>query len=76
MAINDRNEARVLAEQLAEELIAGLDSDMLEEARTMGLSVSMFSVEIEEYRAKFNSVVSDEIAEEEFFDVIIAKFLS
>ncbi|UCE26506.1 MAG: hypothetical protein JSW52_09155 [Candidatus Coatesbacteria bacterium] len=75
MAIDDIEEARKLADELAAELVAGLDAEALEDAKSMGLATSMFSAEIEEYRAKFNAAVSAEIAEQELFDIAVAKAL-
>ncbi len=75
MAVTDVDEARKLAEKLADELVAGLDADAFEEARAMGLATSIFSAKIEEYRADFNARVSQEIAEQELFDVAVAKVL-
>jgi hypothetical protein len=75
MAIDDVKEAQKLADELAAELVAGIDADALDEARGMGLATSMFSAEIEEYRAKFNAAVSADIAEQELFDIAITKAL-
>jgi hypothetical protein len=75
VAIDDIEEARKLADELAGELVAAIDADALDEARGMGLAASMFSAEIEEYRAKFNAAVSADIAEQELFDIAVAKTL-
>lgn len=75
MAVDDIEEARKLADELAGELVAAIDIYTLNEARRMGLAASMFSTEVEEYRAKFNAVVSADIAEQELFDIAVAKAL-
>jgi hypothetical protein len=73
--IDDIEEARKLADELVGEMVAAIDGDALDEARGMGLAASMFSTEIEEYRAKFNASISADIAEHELFDVAVAKAL-
>jgi folate-dependent phosphoribosylglycinamide formyltransferase PurN len=74
MVIDNVREAHKLAEELAEELINGLDADAVEDAKAVGLATSMFGAEIEEYRTKFNAEVSDELAKRDLFDIAIAKY--
>lgn len=64
-----------MAEKLAAELVENLDRKLLDESLAMGLAPSVFSKEIEEYRAKFDAEVAPEIAAQELFDIAIAKFL-
>jgi hypothetical protein len=75
MAIKDIKEAEKFAEELAKRLVAALNPDAVEDAKAMGLATSMFSVEIEEYRLKFNGEVSEELTERELFDIAVAKVL-
>jgi hypothetical protein len=75
MAIKDIKEAENFAEELVKRLVAALNPDAVEDAKAMGLATSMFSVEIEEYRAKFNAEVSEELTERELFDIAVAKVL-
>ncbi len=75
MPLEDEKEAAALAAKLAEEMVAALDQDMLEEARAMGMATSVFAAQLEEYRAKFNEQVSPALAEKELFDVVASRLL-
>jgi hypothetical protein len=47
--------ARALAERLVDEIIAEADGDALEQARAMGLVLSMFTPQIEAARKRYNT---------------------
>ena len=75
MPIEDEKEATQLAEELAHEMVASLDAEMLKEAKAMGMATSVFAGQIEAYRAKFNERVSAEIAEKDLFGVAASRLL-
>jgi len=50
---NTVEEARALAEELVDGIIAEADSDALEQARAMGLVLSMFTPQIEAARKEY-----------------------
>jgi len=53
--------ARSLAEKLVETIIAEADSDALEQARAMGLVLSMFMPQIEAARKAYNAGTEKDI---------------
>lgn len=73
MRIDDIGAAKELAEKTADELIASLDAEMLEQAKEMGLAASLFAPQIEEYRELFNKEVSEEIASMDLFDNAVSE---
>ena len=75
MTIEDEREAVALAQELAEEMVAGLDADMLAEAKAMGMATSVFAPQIEEYRAKFDEQVSPDLATRDIFGVAASRLL-
>jgi len=75
MPIEDEKEAAALAGKLAAEMVKTLDAGMLAEAKAMGMATSVFAVQLEEYRAKFNAQVTPAIAAKELFDVAASKLL-
>jgi hypothetical protein len=75
MPIEDEKEATQLAEELAQEMVASLDAEMLKEAKAMGMATSVFAEQIEAYRAKFNERVSAEIADKDLFGVATSRLL-
>jgi hypothetical protein len=75
MSIEDEDEAAKLADELAREMVASLDADMLSEAKVMGMATSVFAAQLENYRAKFNKQVSAEIAEKDLFGVAASRLL-
>ncbi len=61
--------ARSLAEKLVETIIAEADGDALEQARAMGLVLSMFMPQIEAARGKYNAGTEKDIeGREEIFE--------
>jgi hypothetical protein len=75
MAIENEEEAAKLADELAREMVASLDADMLSEAKAMGMATSVFAPQLESYRAKFNERVSAEIAAKDLFGVAASRLL-
>ena len=68
MPIDDIDKAKELAEKTADELLASLDTEMLEQAKEMGMAASIFAGQIEEFREVFDKEVSEEIAAMDLFD--------
>ena len=75
MSIGNEEEAGKLADELAREMVASLDADMLSEAKAMGMATSVFAAQLESYRAKFNEQVSAEIAAKDLFGVAASRLL-
>jgi hypothetical protein len=75
MPIEDEQEAVALAQKLAEEMVAGLDTTMLGEAKAMGMATSVFAPQIEQYRAKFDEQVSSDLAARDLFGVAASRLL-
>jgi hypothetical protein len=75
MSIEDEDEAAKLADELAREMVASLDAEMLSEAKAMGMATSVFAAQLETYRARFNERVSAEIAEKDLFGVAASRLL-
>ena len=75
MPIENEEEAARLADEMAREMVASLDADMLSEAKAMGMATSVFAAQLESYRAKFNEKVSAEIAAKDLFGVAASRLL-
>jgi hypothetical protein len=75
MSIENEEAATKLADELAREMVASLDADMLSEAKAMGMATSVFAPQLEDYRAKFNEQVSAEIAAKDLFGVAASRLL-
>lgn len=72
MAIDTPEEAQALAEKLIDELLAAADPEQLEQARQMGMVLSLFNDQVEQARAAYNEQTADGLdRREDIFENVV-----
>lgn len=72
MAIDTPEEAQALAEKLIDELLAAVDPQQLEQARQMGMVLSLFNDQVEQARAAYNEQTPDGLdGREDIFENVV-----
>jgi hypothetical protein len=66
------DEARQLAEKLIDELLAAADPEQLEQARQMGMVLSLFAGQVEQAREKYNAATAADLeGREDIFENVV-----
>lgn len=72
MAIDTPEEAQALAEKLIDELLAAADPEQLEQARQMGMVLSLFNDQVEQAWAAYNEQTADGLdGREDIFENVV-----